>query len=388
MSIKRHPFTHSLCLPVLMTVAAMALFAPVRAQAQAHIPADNQSAVIFTYHHINDDLATSSNLDKEHFEAQIAEMKSGNYHVLPLPQIIDALKTGEKLPDPTIALTFDGADRNTLVYAAPLLLKAELPFTIFVTTDAPDSDSPQSPSWNELRKLARNDLVTIGLHPASYQKLYDKDQAEIARQLNKALARYRKELGTEATLFAYPFGEYSQAYKEIVERQGFKAAFGQQSGVAYAGADMFSLPRFSMTEPYGSLERFRLTALALPLPATDIAPRDPYIKNDQPEIGFTIDPALKNQIKAMSCFSSTSEKAKLQVLGGNRVEIRLEKPFEDERGRINCTMPGPLDEASEQPRWRWFGMMLTVPVSYDNYEPAANDDSASNLADQLESQIE
>jgi hypothetical protein len=51
-------------------------------------------------------------------------------------------------------------------------------------------------------------------------------------------------------------------------------------------------------------------------------------------------------------------------------------------------MPGPIDESSEQPRWRWFGMMLTIPVSYDNYEPSANDDSASNLADQLESQIE
>ena len=375
-------------LPVLAAVAALMTLAGVPAQAQTRIPLDDQSAVIFTYHHIGDDLMTSANLGKDQFEEQINEMKSGTYHILPLPKIIDALKAGEKLPDPTIAVTFDGAHRNTINYAAPILLKAGLPFTIFISTDAADNKTTDSPSWDELRRLGRNDLVTIGLHPASYQKLYDKNPAEISRQLNNALTRYRKELGTEATLFAYPFGEFSQAYKEIVERQGFKAAFGQQSGVAHADADMFMLPRFSMTEPYGDIERFRLTALALPLPITDSSPRDPYIKDGKPEIGFTIDKSLEGQIKSMSCFSSTSEKAKLQILAGNRIEIRLDKPFEDERGRINCTMPGPIDEASEQPRWRWYGMMLTMPVSYDNYEPSASDDSASNLPHEIESNVE
>ena len=375
-------------LPVLTTVAALMAFAAPAAQAQTRIPLDDQSAVIFTYHHIGDDLMPTANLGKGQFEQQISEMKSGSYHVLRLPQIITALKAGEKLPDPTIALTFDGAHRNTLNYAAPLLLKAGLPFTVFISTDAIDNKASDSPSWDELRRLARSNLVTIGLHPASYQKLYDKDPAEIIRQINNALTRYRKELDTEATLFAYPFGEFSQAYKDIVERQGFKAAFGQQSGVAHAGADMFTLPRFSMTEPYGDIERFRLTAFALPLPVTDASPRDPYVKDGKPEIGFTVDKALQGQIKSMSCFSSTSEKAKLQVLAGNRVEIRLDNPFEDERGRINCTMPGPIDEASEQPRWRWYGMMLTMPVSYDNYEPSASDDTASNLADEIESRVE
>lgn len=380
-------------LPELSTLQALSAFAVLtmfagQADAQSRFPFDDQSAVIFTYHHIGDDLAPSANLGKEQFESHIAELKSGNYHVLPISDIITALKTGTKLPDPSIGITFDGAHRNTISYAAPLLLKAGLPFTIFVSTDAMDSEEGDSLHWDDLQKLARNELVTIGLHPAAYQRLYDKDQAEIARQLNKALARYREEFDTEATLFAYPFGEISEIYRQTVERQGFLAAFGQQSGVAYAGADMFMLPRFSMTEPYGDIERFRLTALALPLPVKDVSPHDPYVVNGKPEIGFTIDPALKNQIKSISCFSSAPEKAELQVLGGNRVEIRLKKPFEDERGRINCTMPGPLDETTEQPRWRWYGMMLTLPMPYD--EPVGQDesDSTANLGDEPESQVE
>ncbi len=380
-------------LPAFIAAAALALWsasAPHSALAQNRIALDDQSAVIFTYHHIGDELATSGNLDKEQFAAHIDELKSGHYTVMPLPQLVEVLKAGGKLPDPAVAITFDGAHRNTLNYAAPLLIRAGLPFTIFIATDTLDAETPDSLRWDELRRLMRNDLVSVGLHPASYQKLYTKDQAEIARQLNKALTRYRKELGQEARLFAYPYGEYSLAYKQIVERQGFLAAFGQQSGVAYAGADMFALPRFSMTTPYGDIERFRMTAMALPLPAFDVSPQDPYIKNNNPEIGFTIDEGLKNQVKAMSCFSSSSEKAKLQTLSGTRIEIRLEKPFEDERGRINCTMPGPIDDNTDQPRWRWYGMLLTMPVNYDDFEPAADSSQSieSNLPDELESSVE
>lgn len=379
-------------LPGMIAAAALALWAgpASSALAQNRIALDDLSAVIFTYHHIGDELATSGNLDKNQFEAQIRELKTGHYNVLPLPRVVEALKAGDKLPDPTVAITFDGAHRNTLHYAAPLLIKAGLPFTIFIATDTLDAETSESLRWDEIRRLMRSNLVTVGLHPASYQKLYTKDQTEIARQLNKALARFRKELGQEARLFAYPFGEFSLAYKQIVERQGFMAAFGQQSGVAYAGADMFALPRFSMTTPYGDIERFRMTAMALPLPAFDVSPQDPYIKNNNPEIGFTIDEGLKNQVKAMSCFSSSSEKAKLQTLSGTRIEIRLEKPFEDERGRINCTMPGPMDEATDQTRWRWYGMLLTMPVNYDDFEPSADASPSmdSNLPDELESSIE
>lgn len=361
------------------------------AYAQKQVPVDNLSAVIFTYHHIGDDLTPSANLTKEQFEAHLSEIKSGGYHVIGLPEIVDRLKTQTPLPDPAIGLSFDGAHRNTLNYAAPLLLKAGIPFTIFITTDAVDAQSGDTLHWDELRKLARQDLVTIALHPASYERLHNKDESEIARQINKATARYREQLDREPLLFAYPYGELSLKYRDIVERLGFKAAFGQQSGVAYSGADMFMLPRFSMTEPYGNIERFRMTAMALPLPASDLSPHDPYIIDQTKlDIGFTVDPSFANNLKSLSCFASSAEKADLQIVGKNRVEIRLKKTFEDERGRINCTMPGPIDEATDQPRWRWLGMMLTIAIPYADYEPAANSDSdnTANLADELETSVE
>src|SRR6185436_8231328 len=135
-------------------------------------------------------------------------------------------------------------------------------------------------------------LVTIGLHPSSYGLLDGAAPDEMKRQINNARTQLREKLGIEAKLFAYPSGQISSAYRDVVAAAGFDAACGQQSGVAYAGSDLYTLPRFVMTESYGDLDRFRMTVNALPLPVTDVEPKDPHLATLKPVIGFTLDPAV------------------------------------------------------------------------------------------------
>lgn len=321
---------------------------------------DERAAVIFSYHRVGEDEYPANNIRREQFHAQIRELLDGDYNVMALPAVIAALQDGEKLPPRTVVLTFDGGHKSILDNAVPLLLRHGLPFTLFVATDNIERKTTEYMSWDEVRKLARNDLVTIGLHPAVYQRLDEEPDAEILRQINSARVAYREKLGQEARFFAYPFGEYSQAYRDIIAKQGFTAAFGEQSGVAHAGTDHFALPRFAMTENYGDLDRFQMTANALPLPVSDISPADPRLTDPQPEIGFTVDPVLKNSLKNLSCFATGQGKTNIQIVGATRVEIRLQKPFTTERARLNCTLPAPM-KPGEDPSWRWFGMMMTLP---------------------------
>lgn len=341
------------------------LAAGMPAAAQA-IPQDQAAAVIFAYHRIGEDQSPETNIRREQLESHIKELASGDYNVMPLPEIVSALKNGDKLPANAVALTFDGGHSSVIEVALPLLEKQGLPFTVFISTDHIDRKAPHYLTWNDVKRLDRIRGVSVGLHPASYIRIYHEPAEEITRQINTARARYRDELGKEPRLFAYPFGEYSAAYRNILEKQGFEAAFGQQSGVAYAGADLFSLPRFPMTESYGGLDRFRLIATALPLPATDIEPRDPMLQSTQPAIGFTIDASLKDQLGRLSCFVSNHAKPALNLVGEQRVELRLEEPLEGERTRINCTLPVAVTgENYEEPRWRWFGMQLIMPKDLD-----------------------
>lgn len=347
---------------ILMVIACTGAALPCNAQSQDEIPQDRSAAVIFAYHRIGEDLYPATNIRREQFEEHLRELTSGAYHILPLPRIVSALKDNERLPENSVALTFDGVHNSAMEYAIPLLVKKEIPFTLFVPTDHLDSHSPRYMNWHEIKKLSRHNFITFGLHPASYTRLMDQPDDEIKRQINKARSRFREETGKEITLFAYPFGEHSAAYKKIVKDMDFTAAFGQQSGVAYAGSDLYALPRFSLTEGHGGTERFRLTARALPLPLSDIVPDDPYLKNAMPDIGFTFDETLAGKIDKLSCFVSGQPLPAIERVGARRVELRLARPVEDERTRINCTLPVTTDE-DDTVRWRWFGMLLTLPQS-------------------------
>ena len=330
--------------------------------AQTTVNADDHAAVIFVYNRIGEDQYPDTNIRKEQFENHVKELTDGTYNPVSLPALIESVKNGNTLPERTIAISFDGGHHSVLDHAAPLLLDNDIPFTVFVATDLIDRNSPQYMNWDDLRRLAKNKLVTIGLHPAAYMRLADENTETMARQINKARARYREELGSEATLFAYPFGEYSTAYRDFIEQQKFIAAFGQQSSVAYSESDIYALPRFSMTDSYGSLDRFRMTANALPLPLTDITPADPQLDTNAPSIGFTIEKDLTGSIDRLSCFASNQSRLTKEIVNDTRIELRLDRPFDSERVRINCTMPGPAGEEDEEPRWRWFGMLMTAPL--------------------------
>lgn len=335
--------------------AAIVFCAPVGAHAQSMTEYDSRSAVIFTYFAVGNDDNPSASVTVEQFTQQIEELSSDGYVVKPLPEIVDAWRTGKTLPPRTVALTFDGADKSIIQTAFPLLNEHGIPFTVFIPAEKIGHGATME--WSDLRRLKKNPLVSFGVHPAAYNRLADDGAGEIKRQINNSIASIRKQLGIDVALFAYPFGEYDSAYKKIVRDLGMKAAFGQQSGVAYGGDDLFGLPRFTQTERYGDLERFQMTANALPFPVRDISPENPHLNTLSPAIGFTVPDTLAKSLKGLSCFSSSEEKPKLEIMNA-RVELRMENPFAEDRPRINCTLPVTVDGDT---RWRWFGALYTIP---------------------------
>lgn len=324
---------------------------------------DSHAAVIFAYNRIGEDAYPDTSIRTEQFIAHIRELSEDGYTVKPLPEIVEALKNGLPLPPKTVAITFDGGYASIAQRAIPLLEESNLPYTIFVSPSRLDSGSTQYMNWKTLRSLHKSSLATIGLHPADYTRLQDKSEEEIKRQINSARTRLREELNITADLFAYPFGEYSAAYRKIIEEQGFTAAFGQQSGTAYPGEDILALPRFPMTEQYADTARFRMAAAALPLPVTDRYPATPNIGSagNPPQIGFTIAEFLTPNLDKLSCFISGQPRPQMEILNEKRIELRPAMAFEDSRIRINCTLPAPPSGPDMQPRWRWLGMLLTRP---------------------------
>lgn len=340
--------------------------------AMAATDADQSSAVIFVYQHVGEDSIPRSSISTDQFREHVNELKSGGYNVLPLAKIIAALRDGETLPSRTVGITFDGAYQSTFTNALPLLDDAGLPYTVFFASDMADGGSPSHLGWAQLKTLRRNRNATLGLLPSVYAHMASQTPAQNAAMINKAVTRYKQEIGEEPEFFAYPYGEYSSAVRKQIANYRFKAVFGMQSGVLHAKSDFMALPRFIMTDNFGGIDRFRLTANALPLPVSDVMPEDMLMKNNPPMIGFTVSGDLS--LSQLSCFASGIGKLDLVRPGGGRVEIRLKEPLVDQRTRINCTMPDDTEIPGQPQSWRWFGMQLVSP----DYGDDSDDDSSDN----------
>lgn len=323
---------------------------PLHAQTQADQALPR--AVIFMYQRFGDDTAPGTSIDPDLFAAHLAELKSGDYKVLPVPQIIEALRSGRPLPERTVGITIDQAHRSVYTEAWPRLRAAGLPFTLFVTSDTIDRAGGDAMSWSEIRELASAG-VTIGNQTASHPHLIDQDRSYVLGQIQRGAERIKEETDVDPVLFAYPYGEYADPLRLLLRDRGYKAAFGLHSGVAHARADMMTLPRFTMNDAFGSIERFRLAAQALPLLVSDVTPEEMVVDQNPPSIGFTVD-ALAGDLSTLACFVSNVGRTRLENVGGRRIEARFDAPLPQGRVRINCTMP--VDDG----RWRWFGMQLLV----------------------------
>lgn len=338
----------------LLALTLIALSAAAPSNANPSLPEDSSAAIILAYSRIGEDAHPESSLRIEQFKTHIKEIKHGDYHVLPLPTIVKALQERRPLPPHSIAITFEGGFRSAYTNAIPILLEHDIPFTIFFASSKTQTQSYLD--WPTLKKLSRHKHVTLGILPDTYGHMTHLSGTEQIRQINIARAAFRKNLGTEAQYFAYPFGEISTSFRDIVKKQNFTAAFGLHSGVAHTTSDLTALPRFTMTDQFGDLSRFRTVTKALPFPIVDAEPQDPLITNEHPSIGFTVPDTLKTDLSRLACFISGQSRPHIEILG-TRVEIRPQEALDTKRTRINCTLRGPPDE-NDTPRWRWLGFLL------------------------------
>ena len=333
----------------------LAALAGMGALAFAAAPAAGRagSAVMLMYHRFGDMEIPSASIRLDQFDAHIETLAAEGYTVLPAGEIVARLKRGESVPDFTVGITIDDAHVSVYREAWPRLRRARLPFTLFVATDLVDARGANTLNWDEIRELARAG-VTIGNHGAAHHRPLAQTNAKNMEEILRASRRIEEETGEPPKLFAYPYGEYDADLRERLRKSGLEAAFGQHSGVVHAGEDFFSLPRFTLNEEFGGLDRFKLITRTLPLAVTDVTPTSPHAAMNPPLFGFTVTEDLPN-LSDIACYGSGKGKASTEKLGARRIEVRFSEPFPPGRLRVNCT----LRDASG--RWRWYGAQFLLP---------------------------
>ena len=314
----------------------------------SHAANIKNSATVFMYHKFGVSKYPSTSVTINQLENHITELTKDKYNILPLNFIVDAIINDANLPENTIGISIDDADESFFEVAWPLFKKNNIPVTLFVTTGTIVNNNKNYLNWDEIRKL-KEEGVTIGAHSHTHAHMPDLSIDEVKKEIEISNKIFLKELGEIPSLFAYPYGETSNEIIDLIKNYKFKVAFGQHSGIINETSNMYYLPRFSLNEKYGEIDRVKFAASSKGLGVYDFIPASPTIKENPPFIGFSLlDERLSTSLNCF-IFDMKGQVEKEIFKFNERVEIRLKRELSKGRSRINCTAK------DSQGNWRWFG---------------------------------
>ncbi|HYQ70593.1 MAG TPA: polysaccharide deacetylase family protein [Gammaproteobacteria bacterium] len=318
-----------------------------------------EHAVVLMYHHFGDDTPPSTSVTLAQFDAHLDYLASNGYRIWPLEKIVTQLRDRQALPDKVVAISIDDAYISVYHQAWPRLRARGWPFTVFVATDPVDQDLRAMMSWAQMREMAAAG-VSFANHSRAHEHLIRRrpgeDEAQwrarVRDDLLHAQARLQTELGrTPPQLFAYPYGEYDTALRELVGELGF-SAFGQQSGPVSRYADPQALPRYPMAVAFAGLDELRDKLQSRPLPVLRAESDDPLLEPDdtRPLLTLTLQPGGYDP-DTLGCYISGQGRVTPQWMDAQqtRLTVRAERPLAVGRSRYNCTA-----QASDGAGWLWY----------------------------------
>ena len=123
-----------------------------------------------------------------------------------------------------ISLTFDDGYTDNLLYAAPILVENEIPFTVFVATDYIENEN-SCMTKHQLIELSKLSGVTIGSHTKSHPHLTKLNDFDLKKELDYSKFFIEDLIGLKVNSIAYPFGDVNQRVASEVEKVGYEYGF-------------------------------------------------------------------------------------------------------------------------------------------------------------------
>ena len=312
-------------------------------------------AVVLMYHRFGEDRYPSTNIRVEQLEAQLDYLVDNGFTVVPLADVLAAIRGNGNLPDRAVAITVDDAYRSVYTGGYPRFRQRGMPFTVFVATDPVDGGQADFMTWDQMREMAEHG-VTFANHGATHDSIIERrgDEsrsawfARVRADVAKGTRRLSEELDPLEGVFAYPYGEYDEATAGVIADLGL-IAFGQHSGAVGPMSDTRALPRYPMAEAFADPDDFAIKVASRPLPVASVSPWDPVTSSRRPRIEVTL-AATDARLDRLACFVSGQGAVAVEWLyERRRFAVAPAKDLPEGRSRVNCTAP-----AADGNRFHWF----------------------------------
>lgn len=310
----------------------LVLLLALSAVSSAHGQTDH--GVVLLYHHVSESTPPSTSVTPDRFRQHLDYLSANGFNVIPLNELLSSALSGRPLPENTVAITFDDAYLSVFTEAAPMLAEQGWPFTLFLASQPLDDGVHGYMSWEQAAQLLEMG-GDIGAHSHSHDYLARRQEEETDRQWHRRMEteidlnrqRITSKLGVDVTAFAYPFGEYNQSLKGMVEERELYG-LAQQSGAVGQHTDPRQIPRFPMATGHDDIDRLKLAINSRPLP---------IVAERRDDASLML--ALANSgVPEISCFSAGGERVSVTPVDETHYRVELPATVPG-RNRVNCTAP-------------------------------------------------
>lgn len=201
---------------------------------------------VLMYHHIeNNKLAKKDNwqnlnVEPENFEKQMEYLKTNNYSVITMEDLINFFDKNISLPTKPVIITFDDAYKDNYINAFPILKEYGYAATIFTPTGL--IQNPEYLTWQEIKEMSGSGLVYFGNHTWSHHSSTNSLQV-MEKEIGLADSQLRENGQNRLGVFAYPYGKSSVQAKQVLSQMNYQLAFTTTYGNLSCKGNRLELPR-------------------------------------------------------------------------------------------------------------------------------------------------
>jgi peptidoglycan/xylan/chitin deacetylase (PgdA/CDA1 family) len=208
---------------------------------------------ILAYHSLDDSgsvLSTSSHL----FAEQMKFLRDAGIRIASLNELADKEQELYRREN-NVVLTFDDGFQNVYQHAFPILHTFGFSATVFLVTDycGKANSWPGQPvgisrqpllRWKEVEEMSRAG-ISFGSHTRTHPDLRKLSLHEAEEELIGSKKAISDATGKQVDTFAYPYGFYNGAVRNLV-KQHFSLACSTSLGFVKGDCDPFGLERIEM----------------------------------------------------------------------------------------------------------------------------------------------
>jgi biofilm PGA synthesis lipoprotein PgaB len=202
----------------------------------------------------------------DEFKEQMEIIQEAGYTPISIQLLYEHLTKGATLPYKPIVLTFDDNYQGFYDNALPILQELNFPSAVFVHTGFVGNKEGAHPkmSWDTLKEISRNPLVTIAGHTISHPILEGMSEEAQRKELFESKQVLESQLGLPCNFLAYPEGKYDSTTVELTREAGYKMAFTIANGPAELSPNIYLVNRYIHTRLKTALEECEQSLSAAP----------------------------------------------------------------------------------------------------------------------------